>query len=73
MGNSSKLEVGDQVIAIGNPYGLAGSMTSGIVSQLGRLMTAQGTSFAIPDMIQIDALINPGNSGVNRSRFQSRW
>ncbi|MGB8448147.1 MAG: hypothetical protein WCE25_00395, partial [Nitrososphaeraceae archaeon] len=51
MGNSSKLEVGDQVIAIGNPYGLAGSMTSGIVSQLGRLMTAQGTSFAIPDMI----------------------
>ena len=38
-------------------------MTSGIVSQLGRLMTAQGTSFAIPDMIQIDALINPGNSG----------
>ena len=63
MGNSSKLEVGDQVIAIGNPYGLAGPMTSGIVSQLGRLMTAQGTSFAIPDMIQIDALINPGNSG----------
>lgn len=63
MGNSSKLEVGDQVIAIGNPYGLAGSMTSGIVSQLGRLVTAQGTSFAIPDMIQIDALINPGNSG----------
>lgn len=63
MGNSSKLEVGDQVIAIGNPYGLAGSMTSGIVSQLGRLVTDQGTSFAIPDMIQIDALINPGNSG----------
>ena len=63
MGNSSKLEVGDQVIAIGNPYGLAGSMTSGIVSQLGRLVTAQGTSFAIPNMIQIDALINPGNSG----------
>lgn len=63
MGNSSKLEVGDQVIAIGNPYGLAGSMTSGIVSQLGRLISAQGTSYAIPDMIQIDALINPGNSG----------
>ena len=63
IGNSSKLEVGDQVIAIGNPYGLAGSMTSGIVSQLGRLMTAQGNSYAIPGMIQIDALINPGNSG----------
>ena len=63
IGNSSKLEVGDQVIAIGNPYGLAGSMTSGIVSQLGRLMTAQGTSYAISGMIQIDALINPGNSG----------
>ena len=53
IGNSSKLEIGDQVIAIGNPYGLAGSMTSGIVSQLGRLMTAQGTSYAIPGMIQI--------------------
>lgn len=63
IGNSSKLEVGDQVIAIGNPYGLAGSMTSGIVSQLGRLMTAQGISYAISGMIQIDALINPGNSG----------
>jgi len=63
MGNSSKLQVGDQVIAIGNPYGLAGSMTSGIVSQLGRLISAPGTSYAIPDMIQIDALINPGNSG----------
>ncbi len=63
MGNSSNLEVGEQVIAIGNPYGLAGSMTSGIVSRLGRLISSQGTSYAIPDMIQIDALINPGNSG----------
>lgn len=63
LGNSSELEIGDQVIAVGNPYGLAGSMTAGIVSQLKRLITAEGSHFAIPDMIQIDALINPGNSG----------
>jgi S1-C subfamily serine protease len=62
-GNSSKLEVGEQVIAVGNPYALAGSMTSGIVSHLGRLVSSQGIPYAIPDMIQIDALINPGNSG----------
>lgn len=63
LGNSSELEIGDQVIAVGNPYGLAGSMTAGIVSQLKRLITGEGSHFAIPDMIQIDALINPGNSG----------
>ena len=62
-GNSSKLEVGEQVIAVGNPYGLTGSMTSGIVSHLGRLVSSEGSPYAIPDMIQIDALINPGNSG----------
>ena len=42
-GNSSKLEVGEQVIAVGNPYALVGSMTSGIVSHLGRLVSSQGT------------------------------
>jgi S1-C subfamily serine protease len=63
MGNSSELEIGDQVIAVGNPYGLAGSMTTGIVSQVKRLITAEGSNYAIPDMIQTDALINPGNSG----------
>ena len=63
LGNSSGLEVGDQVIAIGNPYGLAGSMSLGIVSQKGRLISTEGSAFSIPSVIQTDALINPGNSG----------
>jgi S1-C subfamily serine protease len=63
MGDSSNLKVGAQVTAIGNPFGLSGSMTSGIISQLGRTLPAQGTNFSIPDIIQTDAAINPGNSG----------
>ena len=63
IGDSLNLRVGEPVAAIGNPYGLSGSMTSGIVSQLGRLLPVQGTSFLIPDVIQTDAAINPGNSG----------
>jgi S1-C subfamily serine protease len=63
LGNSSDIEVGDQVIAIGNPYGLAGSMSVGIVSQKGRLISTEGSPFSIPSVIQTDALINPGNSG----------
>jgi len=63
LGNSSGVEVGDQVIAIGNPYGLAGSMSLGIVSQKGRLISTEGSAFSIPSVIQTDALINPGNSG----------
>lgn len=63
LGNSSVVEVGDQVIAIGNPYGLAGSMSLGIVSQKGRLISTEGSAFSIPSVIQTDALINPGNSG----------
>jgi S1-C subfamily serine protease len=64
LGDSSKLRVGDQVAAIGNPFGLSGSMTSGIVSQLGRLLSEPGAStFSIPDVIQTDAAVNPGNSG----------
>jgi S1-C subfamily serine protease len=51
------------VIAIGNPYGLAGTMTTGIVSQVGRLVPAPGIGFSIPDVIQTDAAVNPGNSG----------
>jgi len=62
-GNSSALVVGDQVIAIGNPYGLASTMTTGIVSQVGRLVPAPGVGFSVPDVIQTDAAINPGNSG----------
>lgn len=63
IGESSKLRVGEQITAIGNPFGLSGSMTSGIVSQLGRILPAQGTSFSISDVIQTDTAINPGNSG----------
>jgi S1-C subfamily serine protease len=63
VGDSSKLKVGEQIAAIGNPFGLSGSMTSGIVSQLGRLLPSQDRGFQIPDMIQTDAAINPGNSG----------
>ena len=63
MGDSSQLHVGEPVAAIGNPFGLSGSMTSGIVSQIGRLLPTQDSGFSIPDVIQTDAAINPGNSG----------
>ena len=62
IGDSSNLKVGEQIAAIGNPFGLSGSMTSGIVSQLGRLLPS-GAVYLIPDVIQTDAAINPGNSG----------
>jgi serine protease DegQ len=58
-GNSSDLEVGDFVLAIGNPFGIGQTVTSGIVSALGR----QGIGDEIGDLIQTDASINPGNSG----------
>jgi S1-C subfamily serine protease len=63
LGNSSQLEVGQQVIAIGNPFALSNSMTNGIISQVGRLLPNQEMGFSIPDIIQTDAAINPGNSG----------
>ena len=62
LGDSSNLKVGEEIAAIGNPFGLSGSMTSGIVSQLGRLLPS-GSGYSIPDVIQTDAAINPGNSG----------
>jgi len=62
--SSSTLKVGDLIIAVGNPFGLAGSMTTGIVSQLGRTITESTTGgYAIANVIQISAPINPGNSG----------
>ncbi|ABX13569.1 S1C family serine protease [Nitrosopumilus maritimus] len=63
LGNSDSIKVGERVTAIGNPYGLSGSMTAGIVSQIGRLIPSQNSGFTIPDVIQTDAAINPGNSG----------
>ena len=62
MGDSSSLLVGEWVIAVGNPFGLADTMTAGIVSALGRQMQAPH-NYRIVDVIQTDAAINPGNSG----------
>lgn len=62
LGDMSELAVGQSVVAIGNPFGLEGSMTLGIISALGRTIPAL-TPFAIPQAIQTDAAINPGNSG----------
>jgi S1-C subfamily serine protease len=66
LGNSAKLAVGDPVVAIGNPLGLHGTVTSGIVSNLReplRLPGENGEPDAVIDAIQTDAAINPGNSG----------
>lgn len=68
MGNSDQVQVGQTVVAIGNPFGFKGTMTTGIVSGLGRTLsslhtTADGQTFSAADIIQTDAAINPGNSG----------
>jgi S1-C subfamily serine protease len=64
LANSSATRVGEQVAAIGNPFGLSGSMTAGIISGVGRLIPSQEAgAFSIPDVVQTDAPINPGNSG----------
>jgi len=61
--SSSSLRIGDQVIAIGNPYGLVGSLTTGIVSAEGRTIQEDYTNFSIANIIQTSTPINPGNSG----------
>jgi S1-C subfamily serine protease len=63
--SSSSLRVGQPVVAIGNPFGLSGSVTFGIVSQLGRTVQYQSDTgtFSVADVIQFSAPINPGNSG----------
>jgi len=63
LGDSTQLHVGQQVIAIGNPFGLSNTMTAGIVSQTGRLLPNEKAGFSNPNVIQTDAAINPGNSG----------
>lgn len=68
LGDSNAIKVGQTVVAIGNPYGLSGTMTVGIVSARGRVLdsmrqTEAGTYYSSGDTIQTDALINPGNSG----------
>jgi S1-C subfamily serine protease len=65
--DSTQLKVGQIAVAIGNPFGLQGTMTVGFISGLGRLISANdntiGPTYRIPDIIQTDAAVNPGNSG----------
>jgi len=70
--SSSTLKMGDPLIAVGGPYGLAGSMTTGIVSALGRTITEESSSYAIPNVIQTSAPINPGNSGGPLLNYQGQ-
>jgi S1-C subfamily serine protease len=72
--NSSTLQVGDPVIAIGAPYGLVGTMTTGVVSALGRTITEDQYTggFAIANIIQTSAPINPGNSGGPLLNFDGK-
>jgi S1-C subfamily serine protease len=63
LGNSSKVDVGDAVIAIGNPFRLTDTMTTGIISGIGRSIPISVGGFSIPNAIQTDAPLDPGNSG----------
>jgi S1-C subfamily serine protease len=63
LGDSSSLQVGQRAIAIGNPFGLERTVTSGIISSLGRTLPRDDSGFYIAEVIQTDAAINPGNSG----------
>jgi len=64
LSSPQEVTVGEQVYAIGSPFGLSGSLTVGIVSQVGRTITeSTSTQISIPDVIQFSAAINPGNSG----------
>jgi S1-C subfamily serine protease len=63
VGDSDAVDVGEWVVAIGNPFGQQSSMTVGVVSAVGRMLPTGTTPFSIPEAIQTDAAINPGNSG----------
>jgi 2-alkenal reductase len=71
LGDSDQVQVGDWVVAIGNPFRLGGSMSLGIVSAVGRSISSGVAGFIIPQAIQTDAAINPGNSGGPLLNLQS--
>jgi S1-C subfamily serine protease len=63
LGNSDRVQVGQMAVAIGNPFGQEFTITSGIISALGRTIRSGNSQFSIPHVVQTDAPINPGNSG----------
>lgn len=70
LASSTGLRVGDDVAAVGHPFGITGSLSAGVVSGLGRTFQASRNSQVLTDLIQFDAAVNPGNSGgplVNRN------
>jgi S1-C subfamily serine protease len=74
LGDAGRLRVGELVVAIGNPHGLGGSVTAGVVSALGRSLPtrAGATTRVVDDVIQTDAALNPGNSGGALANVRGR-